>query len=428
VLRPGPLTREQQLRSQRHWLHFNLLNGFSYMCLGETVIILFAVKIDMPNVLIAMLGSMVYVGYLLLPLGKWVTARVGAAQSQSIFWVLRNLAALLVSTAAPLFYFGQQNLAMAAVLLGAFGFYGFRGAGCVMGNPLIGEITTENERARMLANNSSAFQLTAFLALLMVSLILNFNQSLWMLFCVILVGSVCGFTSSRVFAKIDESPAISDSARRPLLPEFIHLWRNSHYRSYLKAQCSYSISSIIICPMGMLTLKRGCGVSDTGALLFMLLQFAIGAVMSRFAARLVNYFGICRVIIIGYIMLLLQCFCWIFMPPAYCWQLAAVPFFLAGFSSVAVGNASAQYFLRSLPVRHQVAASIFSALIHGAGAGFVGLMLASGTMKLAQMLTDSPEPYTLFRVYFVLAFVFLMAGGVYPVLHIKRFVGEPRNR
>ena len=57
-----------------------------------------------------------------------------------------------------------------------------------------------------------------------------------------------------------------------------------------------------------------------------------------------------------------------------------------------------------------------------------GLMLASGTMKLAQMLTDSPEPYTLFRVYFVLAFVFLMAGGVYPVLHIKRFVGEPRNR
>ena len=148
--------------------------------------------------------------------------------------------------------------------------------------------------------------------------------------------------------------------------------------------------------------------------------------MSRFAARLVNRFGTCRVIIIGYILLLLQCFCWIFMPSTYCWQMAVLPFILIGFTSVAVGNASSQYFLRSLPIRHQVAASIFSALIHGAGAGFVGLMLASGTMKLAQMVTASPEPYTVFRVYFVLAFAFLMIGGLYPVIHIKRFIGENR--
>ena len=423
MIRPGKLTREQQLRSQRYWLKFNLLNGFSYMCLGDTVIILFAVKIDMPNVLVAVLGSMVYVGYLLLPLGKWVTSRIGAAQSQASFWVLRNFAALLVAAAAPLVWFGHTAAAMAMVILGAFFFYGFRGAGCIMGTPLIGEITNESDRAKVLGNNTAAFQVSSFVALVMLSWVLRLSSSIWMLFGVILIGSAFGFTSSRLFAKIDESPVIRDSARRPLRPEFLHLWRNSHYRSYLRMMFALSVSGIMIGPMGMLTLKRGCGVSDTEALLYTLLQCAASSAMSPFAARLVNRCGTRRVVIIGYLVMISQCLYWIFMPVPYCWQLAMLPFFFNGFRAVASGNAAAQYFLRAVPSRHLVAASILGALVHGAGAGIVGMLLASGTMKLAQALTASSEPYTLYRVYFLLVLAVTLAAGLPMVYRLKRFVG-----
>ena len=62
---------------------FNLINGLSYMCLGETVIILLAVKIKSPDAIVAVLGSMSFFGYLMLPLGKKLTSHVGAVKTQA---------------------------------------------------------------------------------------------------------------------------------------------------------------------------------------------------------------------------------------------------------------------------------------------------------------------------------------------------------
>ena len=45
-----PLTDEQRRVSQLNYNLFNIVNGASYMCLGETVIILFAVKLDRKSV------------------------------------------------------------------------------------------------------------------------------------------------------------------------------------------------------------------------------------------------------------------------------------------------------------------------------------------------------------------------------------------
>ena len=95
-----PLTDEQRRVSQLNYNLFNIVNGASYMCLGETVIILFAVKLHAPNVIVAVIGSMLFLGFLLLPLGVVRTAQVGAARSQADFWVCRNVAALLVAVSA----------------------------------------------------------------------------------------------------------------------------------------------------------------------------------------------------------------------------------------------------------------------------------------------------------------------------------------
>ena len=76
-----PLTDEERRRAQINYNRYSLVNGASYVCLGETVVILFALKLHAPNVLIAVVGSMIYFGYLLLPLGVLRTGCVGAARS-----------------------------------------------------------------------------------------------------------------------------------------------------------------------------------------------------------------------------------------------------------------------------------------------------------------------------------------------------------
>lgn len=104
-----------------------------------------AVKLKCPDYIVAVLGAMIYFGFILLPLGKTATAKVGGAKSQTAFWVARNVAALIVASSAIWHHFGMGGVAISMIVLGSFLFYGFRAAGVVMSQPLIGDITTEEE-------------------------------------------------------------------------------------------------------------------------------------------------------------------------------------------------------------------------------------------------------------------------------------------
>ena len=175
-----PLTNRQMLLSQKNYTLYCLFNGASYMCLGETILILFAENLNSHNAVISILGSMLYFGFLLLPLGKVMTAHVGAAKSQANFWVFRNIAALSVATCAPISIFISPQLAQGILLLGAFAFYGFRAAGVVMGRPLLGNISKDPEQlSKLIGKSEGLFYTSGLLALLIISAVLYFFDSVW---------------------------------------------------------------------------------------------------------------------------------------------------------------------------------------------------------------------------------------------------------
>ena len=202
--------------SRRFYLIYNLINGFSYMCLGETIVLLLAVNLGCSDSVVAILGSMLFWGFLLLPLGKMMTARCGAAASQANFWVLRNLAALLVAGAAPAALFFSPMTASVLLIIGSFLFYGFRAAGVVMSQPLVGEICPAEEQGRFMFRSWCCFYCCGLLALILISLLLRYNSSTWMLFAVIMTGTVAGLISSSFVRRIRESGEIMESARQSL--------------------------------------------------------------------------------------------------------------------------------------------------------------------------------------------------------------------
>ena len=51
------LNREEKVISQRNYNRYCAVNGMSYMCLGETVMILFAVRLECPDTVVAVLGA-----------------------------------------------------------------------------------------------------------------------------------------------------------------------------------------------------------------------------------------------------------------------------------------------------------------------------------------------------------------------------------
>ena len=406
-----PLTDEQRRVSQLNYNLFNIVNGASYMCLGETVIILFAVKLHAPNVIVAVIGSMLFLGFLLLPLGVVRTAQVGAARSQADFWVCRNVAALLVAVSALILPL-SQCLAWGLLLLGSFLFYGFRAAGVVMSQPLIGDITNNMDRARLIARSTGLFYVSGLVAMVTISLILGHYDSLWVLVGIIVAGACCGVTASTFVRKIDETSAIRRSALAPLFPQLKTAFFDSTLRRQICAGFMVNLAIIMMAPIAILTMKRGYGVSDTQAILFSIVQFASSIAATQISGKITEKIGPRKVAIYSYMLIFPICLFWLFAPAAvssvWMWGLFALPFILIGAMMVSAQNAMVHYFLMAVPKERQVASSMFISVVTGAAAGVTGMFVAGGLLKLAERFLGSGLP--MYRAYFVAAGVLFLAG------------------
>ncbi len=404
----GPLSAAQQASSQRNYNIYNAINGLSYMCLGETVLILLAVQLECPDYFISALGAMIYFGYLLLPLGKVVAARIGAAKSQSIFWMARNAAALMVAS-APLFcFFGLRPLAMALLLIGAFLFYGFRAAGLVMSQPLIGEITDDLTRPRVIAVSIGLFYLSCLFALLAISLLLRLNSSLWVLTVIIVIGACCGFTASRYISRIDETESLRSSARKPIFQDCLAVFRDTTLRRLILSGFLVNLAIIMTVPVSMLALKRGYQVNDTDALLFALVQFGACAGMSFLSGKIAVSIGPRKMILIAYAGMMLIGILWLCAPATRENGYLCLPFLVAGSVFVGSSNAITHYFLQTTPPERRVAGSIFISLMTGVGAGISGMVLAGLLLKWCTgEAAGTPDGY---QAYFAVVTLLLAPG------------------
>ena len=410
-----PLNPQELKSSQKNYLLYNGVNGASYMCLGETVLILFAVKLHSPDYVIAILGGMIYFGYLLLPLGKAMTARVGAAQTQADCWVLRNIAALVVAAAAPVSLFFNETLAAVMLVLGALLFYGFRAAGVVLSGPLVGEICEKSGVGSFISKAWLCFYSSGLTALVLITLCLKINQSVWMLFAIIVAGTILGIYSSTFCRRICETGEIKENAKRPLLKEIMPLLKNKVLVRQVIAGMICNMTVVFLVPISMLSLKRGYGVNDSTALLYSLVQFAASIGTSVALSKFADRFGGRKMAITGfygnYIIILL----WLLLPTHFHPALLILPFIFTPCCAVAATTSLSQYFIHTIKPRDQVVASMLVAVGTGVCAGLPGMFFSSLFLKLAAKLNDTGIPLMTYKYYFLFILILLplMSIGVH---------------
>lgn len=402
-----PLNAAEMKSSQRNYLFYNGVNGASYMCLGETVLILFAVKLHSPDYVIAILGGMIFFGFLLLPLGKLMTARGGAARTQADCWVYRNIAALLVAAAAPVAFFISETLATSLIVLGAFLFYGFRAAGVVMSNPLVGEICEKKEIGGFLSKAWIYFYSSGLTALVIISLCLKLNQSVWMLFGIIIAGTVLGIYSSSFCRRICETGEIRENAKRPLLNEILPLLKNKVLIRQIIAGMICNMSVVFLVPISMLTLKRGYGVDDSTALLYSLVQFAASIGSSLVLSKLADRFGGRRMAIAGFYGNYIIVFLWLILPMTFHPLLLILPFIFCPCCAVTAATSLTQYFIHTIKPKDQVVASMLLAVGTGVLAGLPGMLLSSLFLKTAAKLNTTGAALMTYKYYFAFILILL---------------------
>lgn len=404
-----PLTARERHRSQNLYCAFNFVNGMSYMCLGEGVLVLFAAQLGAPNAVVSLLGAMLYVGYALLPLGVLRTARRGAAVCQADFWVARNVAALLTASAAAV-WLASPRASWAVLLVGAFFFYGCRAAGSVLFTPLLGDVSTEEEAASVIGRTTGFFNLSAVAAIATVTAVTHRWHGRVALAAIIVAGAALGMCSSFFVRGMKETGAIRDAARAPLLLGIRKALRN---RALLRLSLDWfllNLSIILFIPISMLALKRGCGFGDSKAMVCACAEFAAGILASFACGPLCRAFGSRRVLAGSALGFVVVPFAWLLLPATGPHALAcgiALFFWLGGFY-YAIYNATNAAFLEACPdKREQVAGSVAANLVAAVGAGVVGsalgawLLTCAGTWAAALPFAAFAGPLGPFRLFFL---------------------------
>lgn len=420
---PQPLTAEQRQTSQLNYNRYCLVNGASYMCLGETVVVLFATKLEASNTVIAVIGAMLFLGFLMLPLGVLRTRQVGAAQTQADFWVCRNCAAVMVASSALIAPY-SKHLAVAWLLFNCFLFYGCRAAGLVMAQPLIGDITTNDDRAKLLGESNAHFYVAAVCSLVTVSVILHWNDSIGVLSCIILAGAAMGVTSSLFIRRIHETASLRESARQPQLPLLRLAIHDSCILKQIWGGIALNLGSIMLAAMSVATLKRGYHVSDTHAIIFSTVQFAAAIVGSKLTAPVAQRFGAKSLMIFAYLFVFPVCLFWLAMPQTFAtpWLkiFLFVPFFLIGAYAALSNSAIVFYFLQTVPKEHQVIGSMFIHVTTGVSASLIGMLASGAIIRVCEHFYG--DGVAVFKAYFAATFVFLLFGLI-PMFRLDR----PRN-
>lgn len=412
----GPLTEKQRRDSQWNYIGYSVVNGISYTCLGDMVMVLLAVRLQLPDWCIAALNATVFCGFILMPLGKLTTARIGAAKSQALFWVARNIAALGVASSIVWWQWNIRAIIMPLILTGVFIFYGCRAAGVVMSVPLVGNITTSQERGKLLGRSNCAFFALGAVMLLVLSYVLKWNRcflndSIWTLFGIIAFGALCGVGASGFLNRIDETEDIRQFAAKPLWKDISGIWRNRDIMKMLLSRICTAFGCAITIIGSMLFLKRGYGVSDSGALLYALVMYVGNAVWAILCARLAQRTSPRFAVVVAYAFSVLVTLLWLVAPQKFCAPLVVLIFFLQGGTNIAKESVQALYFLQCVPEAKQTSVSVLVSLFDGAFVGILAMVISAILLKCCDGMVTPDSPAILkYRYYFLFTLPVLLFG------------------
>jgi len=404
----GSLSLSQQEAGRRNFDRFNFINGLSYICVGETIIILFAIKLGSPDYCVAILGSFFFLSNFCMPLGKLLMARTGAIRATSLCWLMRNLSILLVAAAPLLGWLFSSQAATIAIILGAFAFYACRSIGVIGMQPVMGEITTAENRGRFTSRTNGRFYLANLIMLSLVIALMSYSRELWVFVATICAGAALGFASTWFLSRIDETEAIRASAKKPILEDVLLTLKNPMRLRQLAANCVISSAITLTVPISMLALKKGFGISDSQALFFALAQMGGAVATSYIIGLLSEETGPRPLAILFYCSLIILCVLWIMSPEHFNWLYMVWPFALAGGAVFGMNVAMTHYFLISIPNKERVAASLTIYVISGVAAGLVGSVIGGGILKYLNTL--GLEPIAMFKLYFMAVTCLLLLG------------------
>lgn len=403
----GKLDYARQEKSRRNYLIFTFINGASFTCMADNMLVLYALKCGCPSYFIAIILSFNFWCNIFMLLGKYLISRNGAARTFSIAWLGRNIASL-VTASAPFVTMWSPMLGFIVLALGVFGFFATKAAGLAAHPPLIGELTTSSNRGKFTSVISRYSNLACLITMGLIIVIMKFSNSLSTYQLIIFAGAISGFISTFFLISVDETESPRISASKPIKEVIKAAWKTQRSRKLIIANCWCQSALMLVLPASMLALKEGYNLPDYTGLIFTLIQLTGALFLSFFSGAISEESGPRPLVILYYCLSIVISLLWIFSPVEYSMIYTAVIFLVCGAFSFGTYVSLLHYFLAAVNDKERVGTSLFIALVSGAAAGVTGSFLGGGILKYLH--TCNLSPLEMYKLYYICVAVFLLCG------------------
>lgn len=405
---PQKLSDSQRNTGQFLYKIFSMCNGASFACLSDSVIILYALKIGIVPWVVASTSSFIFLTLPFMLLGKHLASKNGTARTIFHAWVSRNCFSLGLLPVPWLAHNVSITAATVVLVISIFGFCSSRSVGLVVLYPILGEITTKEDRGHFNSLIFTCFSASFLLTTLLVIWLFHATDApLWVFQIMICAGFIAGITGAFTAGRIPETNSSMRNASYPLQMHISMIVKSPAIRHITVAWIACSSAAALIGPFSMLALKKGYHTPDSQAMLYAV-TMAFGSLLGSLAVgRSSGKTEPKNLTVIFFCGFFIPVILWIAAPPALAPLYCLLIFGIIGVCVTGAELALTHYFLNAAPENHRLGLSMLVLSTVGLAAGLSGSVLGAGILKV---LSGTADPLLLYKHYFIAVLVLLSLG------------------
>ena len=230
-------------RYRSRFLVFNILNSVSFMLLSGNVPTLFALELGATGTYVGVLGSLNFITYFFMPLGRRAIRGRPIIKVFGWSWMLRYWGMIPV-IAAPFFArAGMPGWGLVLILGGSLLFNIWRGIGLIGNNPVVGMLAGDRDRGAFLSNVQIANSMTAIAASAATMFVLGAWSGDMLYGALIGIGILAGSAASSILLGLPEPEAYRPPAGSSFAATVKEAWADPRLRRFVAVFAPLSFSA-----------------------------------------------------------------------------------------------------------------------------------------------------------------------------------------